>query len=516
MFATSQAIWRTARQGKALAAVLRTNDERARAHLASIIENDKGIIAKIGQMLSADGNDILAPSQGDLPPEPLEKIHDILSAAWHQPWQQVCSHIEPAYKAASLGQVHQATLHDGRQVAIKVLYPDMLDGLLGQCRVLGWMPNFGPAKKWGIDLKGHRENIFNQLQHECNYSQEAQMQTDFIVDPRLHKAAVISEYSTANVLVQEWLPGHPLTEAQQWSVADRNRLALSLLDQFLAGLTQHGWVHLDPHAGNIATHPDTKQAILYDYGAARQLSLQERAAFHHLFTLVAEESTLRDDPQAWLEAFHQVGFDASKLHTIKEYLPTIGNALLQPFAHSGPFDLTTWQPGQVIQKTLGEQAWWFRSAGSPALLSILRAAQGMFGLIRQLDVTINWQQRLLSLPSPRIHSGPIRLSSEHQEARIEAACQKPTSARSMRVRVLRDGKETVALTMPIRAIGQLTSIIPTDQMQTIKDTLAARGQSLPALIDEALANDLQPADLFDVQMANKRIHIALIAAEMAP
>ena len=138
--------------GTAAANVVRS-DEKAQERLetrhlesalkmASVLGEMKGAAMKIGQMASFIDVDFLPPEHREIyqeqlaklrtsaPAMPWEQVHEILEDEYEKPPNRVFAEIEPeAFAAASIGQVHRATLQDGTRVAVKVQYPGIADAL---------------------------------------------------------------------------------------------------------------------------------------------------------------------------------------------------------------------------------------------------------------------------------------------------------------------------------------------------------------------------------------------------
>jgi hypothetical protein len=438
-----------------------------------------------------------------------------LTAAWQCDWRDVLADIEEARAAASLGQVHRAVLHDGRVVAIKIQYPGMLSAIQEQARVLGWLPKVGPMRRWDIDIDAHRRSLFECLEQECDYRREAAQQQAVPLVPGIRKAAVIEAWSTTTVLMQEWCPGQPLNVTKTWPLGERLRLGQAILDQFLHGLVDHGWLHGDLHFGNWAVDPTSKTLILYDYGACRHLSHADRHAWQHFLDIWHHNP----DPAAAQAAFVGLGFNRDKLHPITDLLPQLGAILCQPFLSRGPIDLQRWRPGQDCKRLLGDHAWYFRSAGPPELLGLLRIGRDVLQLLRHLDVELDWLgslQRIsnslerTSSPKPTNSHHTTPPTSDLQNA-VDAACAKPGTATSLVVEAWRGQQRSVEITLPARTLGSISTMIPADLLPEIEQALAQEGTSLNNIAQTAIdLHRMQPNTLLcDLSVATRRITLRL-------
>lgn len=175
--------------------------------------------------------------------------------------------------AASLGQVHKATTHDGRALAVKLQYPDMQSAVesdLGQLRAL---MGLGRQMFGGIDTRELIVEIADRLREELDYDHEARAmelyRRFFAGRADIAVPASDPDLSTGRLLTMDWLEGrglHAFTTADQ---ATRNRVAKTLFEAWWTPLIQLGVIHGDPHLGNYSFTGEADRLNLLDFGCVR-------------------------------------------------------------------------------------------------------------------------------------------------------------------------------------------------------------------------------------------------------
>ena len=176
------------RRGQALARVAAagwsarraTSDaDRVRASrvLADVLGEARGLPMKFGQAF-ADPSDqgAFTTLTTSVEPLPLATVEPVIAEALAAAPSRIFEDLDPVGIAASLGQVHRARLRDGGEVAVKVQYPNIAVAMQTELGVLGWLPGFGPARRWGVDLDGYRTMLTSALEEELDYRGEAARQ----------------------------------------------------------------------------------------------------------------------------------------------------------------------------------------------------------------------------------------------------------------------------------------------------------------------------------------------------
>ena len=284
--------------------------------LADRLSHLRGAAMKLGQMISMDAGDLLPPelaailaqlrSQAHrMPPEQLRRV---LDSEWGPDWRRRFARFNATpIAAASIGQVHRATLPDGRELAIKVQYPGVresidsdVDNVATLLRVSGVLPR-------ELDLAPLLTEAKRQLHEEADYEREAAQMTRFgdwldghadYVVPR-----PLPELTTARVLAMDFIDGIPIealadAPQEQRDAAMRDLMALVLREMF-----EFGAMQTDPNFANYRFQPDTGRLVLLDFGAARDVDPATAQGYRSLLS-----AGLSGDRDAVREAARAAGF----------------------------------------------------------------------------------------------------------------------------------------------------------------------------------------------------------------
>ncbi|MFD5507354.1 ABC1 kinase family protein [Streptomyces sp. NPDC127051] len=252
--------------GKSAEIVARELQQRTAEQLFRTLGELKGGAMKFGQALSvfesALPEEVAGPYRAALtklqeaaPPLPAQTVHQVLADRLGADWRELFEEFEdkPA-AAASIGQVHRAVWHDGRQVAVKVQYPGAGEALLSDLKQLGRFAGLlGPLIP-GMDVKPLIKELRDRVSEELDYELEAEAQRihadafegdeDVVVPDVVHQGD--------QVLVTEWMEGTPLSEVIADGTQEERDRAGQLLARFLfSGPARTGLLHADPHPGNF-------------------------------------------------------------------------------------------------------------------------------------------------------------------------------------------------------------------------------------------------------------------------
>ena len=182
---------------------------------------------------------------------------------------------EDAIAAASIGQVYRATLHDGREVAVKVQYPGVAAAVRSDLQNLGIIMRVAKRIAPGMDAKAMTAEIRERLSDELDYEHEAQSQRAFAREWRDHPFIVIpdvvSSLSRERVLVTEWVDGLGFEQVRELPAPDRDRFGEIVFRFFFGSLYRNGHFSGDPHPGNYKLMADGRVAFL-DFGMTKRLS----------------------------------------------------------------------------------------------------------------------------------------------------------------------------------------------------------------------------------------------------
>lgn len=264
---------------------------------------------KLGQMLSTRG-DLLPPDvagalerlQDQVAPFPYAQALAALEAELGAPLDRHFQAIEPIpVAAASLGQVHEAVLADGRPVVIKVQRPGVREQVELDLQVLQGLAALAARRTgWGrtYDLPGVAREFAAMLRGELDYRQEGRnaerFRQSFADDPVVSFPAVCWEQTTERVLTLERVGGLRITDREGML---RQGIRPALVAQRLAGaifrmVLKDGFFHADPHPGNLFVGPDGG-IIFVDMGMVGELSPAMREnIIDYVIGVVAKDTDL--------------------------------------------------------------------------------------------------------------------------------------------------------------------------------------------------------------------------------
>ena len=272
--------------------------------LAADLEALGPTFVKLGQLLSTRPDLLpgpyltaLARLQDRVEAFPFDEVERIVTAELGVRMSKAFAQFEPTpLAAASLGQVHRATLRDGRAVVVKVQRPDIrprvaddLDALLTIAEFLDAHTEAGARYRFTAIAEEFRKS----LQRELDYREEAQnlrrLRTALADFERIVVPAPVDDYTTSRVLTMEYVTGVKVTALSPIVMLERNGsgLADDLFRAYLQQVLVDGFFHADPHPGNVFLTADGRLALL-DLGMVAHVSPRTRDHLLQLLLAVSE------------------------------------------------------------------------------------------------------------------------------------------------------------------------------------------------------------------------------------
>ena len=294
--------------GRSADLVTQEIQQRTAAQVFGVLGELKGGAMKLGQALSifeaALPPEIAEPYRATLtrlqesaPPLPARTIHKVLAGDMGEQWRASFAEFDdqPA-AAASIGQVHRAVWHDGRQVAVKIQYPGAGRALMSDFNQLSRFARLFGGLMPGLDAKPLLAELRDRVAEELDYRREAAAQQAFAAfyagDPDVCVPRVVSV--SDHVLVSEWLDGIPLARIiADGTAAQRDRAGIMMIRFLFSGPARVGLLHADPHPGNFRLLADGRLGVL-DFGAVDRLPDGFPPVFGRVLRLMHEGGDLAE------------------------------------------------------------------------------------------------------------------------------------------------------------------------------------------------------------------------------
>ena len=242
----------------------------------------QGLLIKAGQFLGTRADilpqeyiDTLSQLQDRVPPRPYTQIAAVIEQELGQPLLDVFLHFDPRpLAAASLAQVHRARLHDGREVAVKVQYPEIAELVEVDIASLSFCANLLARAEPSFDMRMIVRELGKYVRLELDFTHEAEnarrIRANLLHRQDVLVPEIVPELSTQKVLVMEYLPGIRVTDVEALAAAqiDKQEVARLLIEVFCHQILVDGFFHADPHPGNILVQPGPT-LVLLDFGLAK-------------------------------------------------------------------------------------------------------------------------------------------------------------------------------------------------------------------------------------------------------
>ncbi len=247
----------------------------------------KGAAMKVGQVLSTIDFDLvpgaererfkerLAALRDSVPPADIEQVRAVVEQELGAPPEQRFAEFAARpVAAASIGQVHRARTHDGRDVAVKVQYPGIAEAVETDLRNLNLLFPLVKRLAPGLDVKAVARELRDRIGEELDYEVEAQHQRTvaraFRDHPFVRIPEVDTRMSTRRVLVSEFVAGESFAAVKARPQADRDRFGEIAFRFFYGLLARERLCAGDPHPGNYLLCPDGRVCFL-DFGLMRKV-----------------------------------------------------------------------------------------------------------------------------------------------------------------------------------------------------------------------------------------------------
>ena len=320
--------------------------------------------------------------------------------------------------AASLGQVHRATLQDGTEVAAKLQYPDMASALEADLNQLKLIFAVGQRFDPAIRTDEIHAEITTRLREELDYRREARhvaLYRHLLRDePGVHVPEVVPLHSTDRLLTMTWLQGEPLLNWKSHSQEDKDRLATHMFRAWYVPFYSYGVIHGDPHLGNYTVRPDGSVNLM-DFGCVRIFPPRFVRGSIELY-----RALMTDDMARAVAAYEDWGF-TGLTHEMIAVLNRWAAFLYGPLMDDRPRRLTEGMVEghgrEMAQNVFGELRRMGGVRPPREFVFMDRAAIGLGAVFIHLRASINWHRLFESL----IEGFDIDALARRQQVALEVA-----------------------------------------------------------------------------------------------
>jgi predicted unusual protein kinase regulating ubiquinone biosynthesis (AarF/ABC1/UbiB family) len=329
--------------------------------------------------------------QSNAPTMPAKDVHRVLAEQLGRNWPKRFAEFDAEHAdAASIGQVHHAIWHDGREVAVKVQYPGADQALLSDLRTLRRFAKLLQVIVPGADVYALLNELQDRMIEELDYSAEADSQRTFARaladDPKVRVPKVVA--SAPKVIVSEWIGGRPLSEFAHRPAADadeqrlRDWIAETVLELHFSSPARVGLLHSDPHHGNFRLLLDGRLGMI-DYGAVTRMPDGIPRSLGRIVRLAADERA--EEMTELLRAEGFIGLeDRVTAQDVLHYIGALADPLRHETFHFNRKFMQT-EGGRVTSPTGVD----FRTGRAmslpPQYLMFVRVVVGWMSILAQLD-----------------------------------------------------------------------------------------------------------------------------------
>jgi predicted unusual protein kinase regulating ubiquinone biosynthesis (AarF/ABC1/UbiB family) len=360
----------------------------------------RGAAMKLGQILSMDNGellpkeltDILASLRNDATSMPDDQLEAAMVKAYGKGWEKEFRVFDRyPIAAASIGQVHRAVSHDGRELALKIQYPGVgdsidsdVDNIATVLRISGLLPE-------EVDMTPLLDDAKRQLRDEANYLKEAKFLKSFYEmlegDERFVLPELVEELTKRNVLAMTYVAGGPIDAIARRSQEERDRVMTALVELMLTELFDMRLVQTDPNFANYQYRWSSGEIVLLDFGATREFKKRFTSNYRKLAV-----AAMDGDQDAMAAAAEKVGYSmGDETSRYRELVLELLMLALEPLRHDEAYDFgASTLPARLSE--LGQNATKYADfwhAPPTDVVYFHRKLAGMFMLAARVESRVN-------------------------------------------------------------------------------------------------------------------------------
>lgn len=361
----------------------------------------KGPVMKVAQILATipdaipqEYADELRQLQTNAPPMGFPFVRRRMKSELGEKWVERFKHFErEAAHAASLGQVHRATLDDDQTVACKLQYPDMASAVESDLKQLKLVFSIYKRYDNAISTQKIYEELSERLREELDYEREARaiQLYDYMLrdEPAVTVPETVPDLCTKRLLTMKWLSGKPLMDFRAADLETRNTLATSMFKAWYTPFYYYGVIHGDPHMGNYSVRDDLGINLL-DFGCIRVFPPTFVEGVIELYRALRD-----DDDERAVYAYERWGFENISKETL-DVLNIWARFLYKPLMEDKVQKIQDQDSGRYGAEVAGKVHKELKRIGGvePPREFVLmdRAAIGLGSVFMHLKAEINWHR----------------------------------------------------------------------------------------------------------------------------
>ncbi len=362
----------------------------------------RGAALKLGQMLSIQDNSLISPelqaifervrqSADFMPIWQMRKVmNEELGGDWENKFKSFDS---KPFAAASIGQVHRATLHDGLEVAVKIQYPGVAEGIESDIKNMLAVLKIGNILPEGLFAENLMRYARKELSWEVDYIREANCAKKFrqLIHSNaehLYVPKVIDELSTKKVFTTEMISGVPVDKLDAIKGMNqdiKNEVAKRLLILCLREVFEFQFMQTDPNWSNFFYEIDSDVIYLLDFGSSREYSKEFVNKYMDVIRAAADQ-----DKEGVLESSLKIGFLTGYETKVFERAHTNAVMILgEAFSTNGLFDFGNQNTTRRIHELMPVMLKYRLSPPPEEIYSLHRKISGVFLLCTKLKAKID-------------------------------------------------------------------------------------------------------------------------------
>ena len=387
---------------------IKTDKARHAEDLKQVLGGLKGPMMKVAQFLATVPDALpqeyaaqMAELQANAPPMGAAFLRRRMQSELGPNWQSKFAIFNnEAAAAASLGQVHRATLHDGREVACKLQYPDMASTVEADLRQLKIALAIFHRMDNALNNEEAYKELVARLREELDYTREAAHMRLYGLmlanTPRVSVPVPVPELSTSRLLTMTWLQGQSLQKFVDTAPPEeaRNDVARALFQGWYIPLYRYGIVHGDPHLGNYQVREDHGINLL-DFGVVRVFAPKFLRGVIDLFEAVRDGDN--DKAHHAYETWGFTGMSRETMEVLNEWARFLYEPLMQDRVRAMQ---ETNDPTYGREVAMRVHAGLQRTGGVkiPREFVLMdRAAIGLGSVFLRLGAKLNWHRMFYEL-----------------------------------------------------------------------------------------------------------------------